>query len=321
MFVAEDYEKVFLELGFTELDAIKKDIENGYYISHGKIADKEVVVRVLTKTDKTRVKNYEKELAIFKILEKGIPKGTLSQFACTRKIGENEKFIWSIRDYVDGEVVSLYNTNKLLMGYDEIDSKLLGFKDEIITSIKENLRFLWSIEESFENDLFQERFSRIFDSQKIASVEKGIDYSLSEQISFYKKNVDKVFVSNNIKPSFGDLIPANIIYSNKKAVFLDFEWFSFDHYLADVSFLWLYLWRYPSWQKKLLDSIITTEEENVSFCVNLIRQIIGFYSDYIFNSNDVMSKSVLEKRAFFPNHIWTRYLKATHSYSELLKVK
>lgn len=323
MFTEGDYKKVFDKVGFAELSSIKKDVQKGYYISHGKIAKKEVVIRILTKNDKLRVKNYKKELSIFKILETGIPKEILSRFACTWDLGEDDKFVWSVRDYVSGKVASLYEPSKMLMGYDEIDPKIIQDEDLIISGVKENLKFLWSIDSPLDTDLFQERFNREVDPKTIKSIESGIGFSLSRQIDFYEQHKDQVFLPQNIKASFGDLIPANIIYSkNKKVFFLDFEWFSFDHYLADVSFLWLYLWRYPAWQKKLLDLLIVSEDDKVSFRINLIRQIIGFYSEYIFNDNEAPSKSVKEKREFFPKHIWTEYLIASgESYGAIMQVK
>ena len=323
MYTEADYKKIFSGLGFKELVSIKKDIKSGYYISHGVIADKEVVIRILTKTDKLRVKNYKKELAISKILGNGRPKETLSKFACAREIGENDKFIWSIRDYVDGEVISLYDPKKILMGFDEINSKFVKKQDSIIRGVKENLGFLWSIEPTKDDIGLIERFDRNFDQNKIEFIESNLGISLSKQVKFYNENKDKVFSPENIKASFGDLIPANIIYTtDEKVVFLDFEWFSFDHYLADVSFFWLYLWNYPDWQKKLLDSFIEIENEKKSFQINVLRQLIGFYSQYIYNQFEHNSASVVEKRTIFSKHIFTRYLKsAGESYDDLINTK
>lgn len=326
MFVEEDYKKIFLDLGFRELAPIKKDIPAGYYISHGIIANREVVIRILTKKDKQRVLDYKKEMEVSKVLKRGTPKKILSQFACPRKIGENNDFIWTIRNYVPGKAISLYNPNnpsKILMGYDEIDHRFEEDVDLIISGTKENLNFLWSINLPSKSIFFKERFSREIDSEKIKFIELGIGSDLSKQISFYKKNKNQVFLPKNIRASFGDLVPANIIYSsNKKIVFLDFDFFSFDSYLADVSFLWLYLWRYPLWQKKILDSLIITKIDRMFFRVNLMRQILGFYSEYIFDNKQALTKSVREKRNFFPNHIWTKYLIAAgESYQKLIETR
>jgi len=323
MYTEDDYKKIFSDLEFQELEPIKKDIKSGYYISHGKIKDNEVVIRILTKTDKLRVKNYKKELAISKILNNGRPKELLSKFACTREIGENNKFIWSIRNYVDGEVISLYDPKKILMGFDEINSKFEDKQDSIIDGIKENLEFLWSIEPTKEDIKLGERFDKNIDQNKIKFIESNLGFSLSKQVKIYNENKDKIFSSENIKASFGDLIPANIIYTtNEKVVFLDFEWFSFDHYLADVSFLWLYLWKYPDWQKKLLESFIDTEDKKKSFQINVLRQLIGFYSQYIYNQSEDISGSVIEKRNIFPKHIFTRYMEsAGESYEDLINTK
>jgi hypothetical protein len=323
MYTEDDYKKIFSDLEFIELEPIKKDIKSGYYISHGKIKDNEVVIRILTKTDKLRVKNYKKELAISKILENGKPKEILSRFACTKEIGENDKFIWSIRDYVDGEVISLYDPKKILMGFDEINSKFEKKQDSIINGIKENLIFLWSIESTKDDLELRERFDQDIDKNKIKFIESNLGFPLSKQVKIYNENKDKVFSLDKIKASFGDLIPANIIYTtDEKVVFLDFEWFSFDHYLADVSFLWLYLWNYPAWRKKLLDSFIETEDEKKSFQINILRQLIGFYSQYIYNQSEDISEGVAQKRKIFFKHIFTRYLKsAGESYKDLINTK
>jgi len=325
MFTEEEFKKIFFDINFIEIAPIKKSISRGYYISHGKIKGKEVVVKILTKNDKKRVRNYKKELVVSKILQQGRPKEILSRFACTWEIGENEKFIWNIREYVSGEVISLYNPSKILMGYDEIDSKFKKDKDLIISGIRQNLNFLWSIDVPANKNLFRERFSQEIDQKKIKSIESGIGCSLKKQIDFYKKHKDKIYSSKNIKASFGDLIPANIIYNNKKVVFLDFEWFTFDNYIADISLLWLYLWRYPTWQEKLIDELINSVDEKSFFKLNIIRSIIGYYSNYVFVEKSEFKKapnSFLDKQKFFSKHIWTRYLAvAGESYETVIKTK
>ncbi|HOX41473.1 MAG TPA: hypothetical protein PK263_04725, partial [bacterium] len=68
----------------------------------------------------------------------------------------------------------------------------------------------------------------------------------------------------------------------------------------DIAYLWLFLWRYPSWQAEIVKQFIVSEEAKIMFRMNIIRHIANRLSWF---KND-------------PSHAWIEFLSDVESVAK-----
>jgi hypothetical protein len=117
---------------------------------------------------------------------------------------------------------------------------------------------------------------------------------------------EKMFNVENLAIQAVDLTPTNIfVLQDSEVLFSDFEWLGLENYMLDIAFLWLLLWRYPDWQKKLAEGAIG-EEDLEYFQANIIRIILYAYEKLL--QPDLSIKQEKYYRELLAGHVWTKYL-------------
>lgn len=313
------------KLGIGVVQVLRENNEEGYFVVIGKIKSKLVLLKLISKSSRQRVMRTKKDIVIDKMINKyNINHKNKINKNRIIDTGEDKDFIWIVREYIKGEsLATISNKNtSLLYDYDKIDQRFYDQKNKILDCVVITID---AIRQLKTDDLctskgfsFPSRFPQNVAETHIRQIEQGICCNLSEQMNFNNELFGKKNQSKNAVMSFGDLIPANIIYGeDEKIYFLDFEWFGLDNYIFDISYLWLFLWQYPSWQAYLLDKTVHNQQDKDYFRANIIRAVIGWYT-----SMRVFKKEKKYKNDKFKNHIWTRYLIAAgKSFDAVLEAK
>jgi len=280
----------------------------------GKINNKKVVLKAVLKNIKQKVFNYHKEFIISEIL------GNVKNITRVIKKGTNDDFFWIIREFFDGQSFSAYE-HAPLGSYDKINNNLIKYKNEFILNIHNFVKLLQKIDVSGckkYDKYFKLRFENAILKSNVKKVEKLFNIDLINTLKFYNLNFENY---NKQRPVFchGDFNPSNIILTNKnQIVFTDFEWAGIDNEFMDISFMWLFLWRLPDWQKDLIDEIILNGPDKTSFRMCVIRQLIGWYAGV----SNIFESGNQEYFDEYQNHIWLKYLVAAgESFETLINVK
>lgn len=306
-----------------EMNASENEKKNQALI-HGKINGQEVLLKIVPKKDINKISGLKKEALVDNIIEKhntDFPVQYINK-AGVLSTGSNENYAWIIRRYYTGRALAKIKGDVVLMGYDILPNKYLLNRKEIINQIVNNLESFKTIKKDFgkvKGEQFPQRYESNLENYCIKEIEKGLTISLSDQVDFYNKNKAEYFYKDNICATVGDLVPANIILKeDNQIIFSDFEWFCFDNYLMDATFLWSFLWRYPDWQNDLLQLSVKDEQEKLFFRMSLIRQIIGKYSITF----DPKYQKKLKRIEALKKHAWTEYLMAAgESFEAIIKVR
>lgn len=321
----KNYKYYLNKLGIEVVQILRNNTEEGYFVIIGNIGSQLVLLKLISKSSHERMERTKKDIAIEAIINKYNLKH-LDKINKNRIIntGEDKDFIWIIREYIRGSsLATTSNKNStLLYSYDLIDEKFYDKKNKILDCVVATIDAIRQIKVSSfyinEGLSFTSRFPQNISEEYVQPIERGIDFNLNDQINFSNKLYSKKNQSSNTAMCFGDLVPANIIYGEDgKIYFSDFEWFGFDNYMFDVTYLWLFLWRYPNWQTYFLDKTISNQKDRNYFRANLIKAVIGWY-----NSMKIFKKEKNFRNDEFKNHIWTRYLIAAgQSFDSIMKVE
>lgn len=322
MYTQKDYRNLIKKINIYEKEVIRKNLKHGFFIIHGSYDKKDVLVKAVSKKEKDKVKSMEKEISVNQILQNKFKKIFIGTKVI--KVGQNKDFVWIIRDYYEGE--SLANSedkNEIICGYDKLQKKYLSYKTTIIKQVIKNLNLLRKIDiNTFKAvPFFEGKYKIDLEKYYLSDIENGIQYDINKSVNYYNKIKKDFFNKDNVKANIGDLNPSNVIITKEiKVLFADFEWFSFDNYMMDLSFFWLFLWRYPDWQKEFLEKAINNNSDKLFFLASIIRQIIGWY-DHIYRNDRLLTSNVISDRINYKNHIWTKYLIAAgESFDAIIKV-
>src|SRR3989344_55144 len=285
------------------------------YITSGHVNGREVVLKVAGKANKNKTASLKKEIATYAIFKSQKNSFPLDRMAV--KIddhGENENIIWILRRFYQGDTLTNYiNRQKsLLNGYDFISPQFQDKPKEIITELLNILKPLQKIDNEDLIDSgakFVPRYKKDIEDYDTVTLSKMLDVDLSSSLLFYNEYKDQFFSEDNLVVCMGDFIPPNMIINKEnKIVLTDFEWLCYDNQQLDITFLWLFLWRYQKWQKELELSVIDGQD-GIFFRSNAIRMILDWYCNLLDPRNE--KTELLEKNIdLCKNHIWTRYLLA-----------
>lgn len=269
-------EAIFSELGFNEDKLIHRGSKS--YISHGEIEGSKILVKVLPTSEASKIKSYLKELEVEKIISAAISSGQTKDFNHTEviKTGQNEEYFWVLRKYYAGD--SLCDYSKLqdttLFGYDVIEDKFVDQYETLLPRIVSSLEHLSSV--PAQNDIFSNRLSLDLSQDNLKQIAEIAQLDIAKLNNWYESFAKKEISGESLSASWGDMVPANVIIDKDLAVyFSDFEWFSWDNRMFDVAFFWLFLHRYPEWQKKLLSLSLKNEADKLNFRLSLARIVVN----------------------------------------------
>lgn len=311
--------KIYKEIRFKPENFFALDEENQSCIVSGKVGDQSVLLKVLSVKDE-RLIRFQKEVEVDKFLQ-SFNDNSDRKISKVSVLGSGliKGYFWLTREYVAGKTLSSYsNKDKPLFGYDVLDSGLADKRESILNQILENVGLVQKIT---DKKSYHVMYDNELDNDLFSDLSLSLSINLKKQQEFW--NLKKILYQDgpNIKASFADIVPSNIIISNDgKVVMSDFEWFCFDNYTMDYACLWLFLWRHPDWQRIITDFCVKSEEDKDFFVASLIRIIFGWYKVPFLKKDPIHSTQ--ERKNYFKNHIWTKYLIAAgESFDAIMKVK
>lgn len=303
-----DKKSIFEKTGFIFEKKIRESQEIEYGIYCGKVEGAPVLLKI-GPTSKYG-KKFEHELAVDLALENHDAKSKLV-FAKNRVIlvDSSRNFSWIIREFLLGDPLSSIPSEDEELFVHPIAEEFILHEDVICKSIIDNIIALESIPQNKVKKICSlPRFPMKFDNEcleKIGGV-TGIDLVLPEKM---KTALIDYGAEHSLAVCSGDLAPTNIIVNKNKAFFTDFEWFCIDNKTVDVTYLWLFLWKYPKWQKVLLAEYTNRTGENLDFFHISRYRIILYWYKILFNSEDG-----IDRREIVKEHVWTVYLSETLEY-------
>jgi len=130
---------------------------------------------------------------------------------------------------------------------------------------------------------------------------------------YYQSHKHKLSDAKSAMVCMGDLNPANILVCDQEVYLTDFEWFGVDNDMYDIAFYWLFLWKYPDWQKSLTRRYVLSELDEENFRLNIIRITLSCPWWNRFERFRVKYNIM---------HPWVRYpVAAAESFKALMEVK
>lgn len=299
-----DFDKLLTQLDFKQEEVFKQNAESGDFLIRGIFQGKKVVLKVVSKEEPAKIRKIKKEFFVDRLLP---------NLNTTRMIveGETELLFYGIRQYLDAQVLSGQNVDQTLFGYDQIDPKYAqnwSILNQIISSVDQ----IRAVSVAKAQEVFASEFT--CKRYKLCPLEKKTLPQMPESVwEQSKKSIE--YFNDNYKllkdevVSNGDLNPANVlIEEDGKVCLIDLEWFGVENRMYDIAFFWLFLWRYPEWQKRWLENYLKTEEDQKLFQLNLIY-LIGNCA--WFNRFEKFE----EKYGF--THAWLSYLQNAWSFEKI----
>lgn len=165
----------------------------------------------------------------------------------------------------------------------------LGQKEKYISSLNDNLISLQEISQKLAKEISQKSnlWKRSYRGylQMVRSYERSVGQERGKinfrQIYNLFKSRKKIFRGLGLVVAHGDFTLANFLThkppdGGKEKVYLtDWEHCHLDNFAYDIAHLWIQLWRYPAWRKKLiLDFISRLPKNKIAKFKELFRLII-----------------------------------------------
>ncbi len=306
----QKYNNLLSDLEIFETAKIKSDSTRGYFISSGTRGDQDVLIKIAPAGDSDKWSQFIKEREAEKILQQLEHK---TENAIKRpkvlEIGRRDDLQWLIREFIVGETLSEYDTDKPIKGYDILKQQFVSDLN-IIQKIADLMRN--RPRDIVGNGLLENRPNRYpselnsLDLEAVSS-EVGIDLSFAQKI--YNKNVQLYLEKAHRCVSFGDFIPSNLIIHSQEEVYIsDLEWLSLDNYTTDIAMFWLFLHKYSEWQESFLAEIISDESSHLLFDMSVIRIVLCWYHGLYVSMRNNQSKINLLNQDYFRKHKWLHYL-------------
>jgi len=312
------FDKILTKIEIAPREIYRKDTRLGQFIFRGFWRDREVVVKILSKSYHAKLPSFTKEILVNDVLLEGTKN---LKFPRVLSNGEDHDFAWLIREFIAGE--SLADTDHihdLLFGSDQIRPEYQTRLPEILNQFDDQFCALRGCDRAkLEIADWPARYKFDLRDYCLFDIEKGLDASLAQTYRFYSDNLPKYRAEASLVASHGDLLPANILIADEGVTLSDFEWFGFDNRLFDIAFLWLFLWRYPSGQRILLTNSVKNSEDRLFFQMSVIRIITAWYR-HAFDEKREKTALILKRREEYKHHIWKDYLVlAGESFDALIK--
>ena len=308
---------IYQESSFVPDKIIKAYAGSSFFVI-GKYRGETAILRTSPLDDKDKLEKLSRESEASRIINDYIKhKSDKISFNAILASGQKNDLAYSIRKYQDIPTLSPDNEDNtsILHGLDLIRNTFLDRDKIILKSIINNINNLQKIDVDFAKS-FKNRFKFELQDKDIELIKKYLSIDLTSQQKFYLANSKNYCSESNLKICMGDLIPPNILVDrNFDITLFDFEWFCADNYMLDLSFFWLFLWRYPNWQQNLLLNIAVTDQDKLFFQMSVIRILISWYGEALLSSTGLELNKKVE---FYKKHIWLDYLKVSGQSNNLI---
>ncbi len=320
----QHYQEILNELGFNFSEFVIEEADKGRLLIKGTFRGDPSLIKIYHKNPEI-LERVDKEFTVDRMLDRFNSKHPDSKILKTDVIqkGEAGEFVWLIRRYYNGSSLAdprgkLKDLNALF-NHDLVQEKFVYSKEKILDQILNYLDSLQLIDGKFielaglSRNQVKPRFPLAVTNHPVTDLERQFQFSLSNQVEFFFGIKTLLLSKDNTTASVGDLLPSNIIIDKNFGVrFSDLELFCLDNRLSDLTYLWLFLWRLPDWQKYLVDRKIKTKEDKDLFRAVVIRTVTT-NSEWFDRLPDNENRN---------NHIWVRYLKAAgESFEAIIKTK
>jgi thiamine kinase-like enzyme len=265
----------------------KYEQSNGldYFVAQGEISGGKTVLIKIVSLKHHKAENVQKEILASEIIKKhnSMKLNDKFNFPAVLYSDKDDEFVWIIRELIPGMTLSLSNR-----AYDELRNNLAN--DQLIEKIITNYTAFSKIDITGYRDLIKDYSFCV----KSSPNELGKKYSCDE----------------NLKISYGDLNPGNIIISDDgKVYFTDLEWLSLDNKMMDIAYFWAFLWRYPELQIKWFNKFVTSAEAKEFFRLSIIRMFMNTrWEDKEFFNNPIFKER---------NEKWYSYYKQAQSLNRI----
>lgn len=312
----EEYIKISKQISFIAKDFLRINDSAGLFIAIGTIGTQKVTLKIIPLTFGPRINWTKKDVSISNLLSAQMH----DDFKVLKILnqGETAKSYWFMREYIDGVSLSEFREEGFLTGYDVINDKFLSKPDVLITRIIKILKSFRALKINSKQALDYQRFPLKID-EEAEKLEHQLGINLTKARRMISKNLKSYFSKSNKIIMMGDFSPSNIIIKNDDYYLFDFEHYGIDNNFVDIAYLWLFLWRYESWQKVLIEKTVRNDEDKTSFVISLVRIILFIYNYKMTEINqDSMDKDLSELKDF----IWWRYLEASNeSFDAVINTK
>lgn len=329
MKINNEISEIFKSLNFLAESFLYANEERRHYIVAGRIADKEVLIKIYHKSNESKAKNLEEEWRAGEILrDLNLRSKKKINIIESLDFGRKADYVFLVRKYYKGTPFALdANTIEADFYFDKfsmVEKKFQLSSEKIANGIISNILVLKNTK-GLSNDGFnitkRDRFPQNYSTEIYGSISMQLKIDLNKTKQFLDNMQKDLSQGINLAVQTNDLTPTNIfITDNNEVLFSDFEWLGLENYLIDTAFLWLLLWRFPDWQSVLLNKIIVTEIDRDFFRVNVIRLILYYYQNItrtdLSDERDSFYKMVLSE------HIWKKYLIAAgESFEAIMQVR
>jgi len=317
--ILRHYKDILDDIGFKIEKSVIEEPESGRLLIRGRYRGGPALIKIYN-FNQAREKRLKKEKIVDEIInDYNQDNQQKIEKVDVLALESNGDFIWLIRKYYPGEslanpVGQLSDLN-VLLNHDLVKEKFSKNFEEIIGQVILNLKSLSKINDDRLKDqnYFDSRFYKEIDLEKCENNGNKLDLDIRQIIKNYDKLTFDYFDQCYLTASINDLTPSNILVGdNLKIHLLDFELFALDNYTIDFTFLWLFLWRHPDWQRYLINSFIKSDRDKEFFRASIIRIVVSNFEWFL--------RLPGEKNR--QGHIWIKYLKAaSESYDSILQTK
>jgi len=285
-------------LNLKEIELISFDEANGVSISVVSDNHEKLLLKVCLVGDKLNYHRYKNEAIKTLALTQEQTRDDVNYFSQLSRFNQTDDLFWLCRKFYHGDV--LCSETKGIDGkfaldrYYVLSDKYISQPKKIILKLRESLDYLWGLSPAIIPGGEKIRFDLTEVDQ--FKLEKYVDFQLGEQLKLAKE-----FDGKNIAISVSDLVPPNIIISENDIIISDLEWLCQDNKFIDVAYFWLFLNRYPNWQKELINEFV--QPENRIEFISALTRILLWWFDF------VRRKFSESQQKLLLDSIWLEYLK------------
>jgi thiamine kinase-like enzyme len=250
-----------------EISKIKNEIENK---QRANILTKKHFLKIGKNTDQLFFENLVKEIELYKLNK------------------NNENFPVIVDSYVDNNccILVLEKIKGIALGDSRNDFEINitdADRKEIINKIKEikNIKINIELKNSYER---AKSLSKYFERSKKYLTKKQINYINKCKTYITEYNEENVI-------SHGDLICPNIMFTNKKPIFIDWEFIEYRPFSYDVAYFMLF-----SKEKNCFDYVeeinIDTEEVLKDGIILCLKEIQNWAKLYTYVEDDLVNSKI-----------------------------
>lgn len=307
------------DLGITDLEFNKIDEKSAIFIAFGKINNQKVVVKSFLDNNLEKIANLKKERQLSELASKPELENLFKPIAITPVAanGKYQDMIWYQKSFIEGQILGddHKDPSQLLWNCDVINQSYLDRSDWICPQIVDALQRFKEMDPEvllkfMPDSLDQVRFKDRSSMEALELFESKLRIDLSAVRKFLMECQQNLEATDKFF-CFNDLVPPNILICDKQVRFMDVERACLDYNLSDLAELWLFLWRYPIWQEKLLSSgsLINNKQDRELFRFLIIRRI------FMKGMETRFERDLLQNNH---KHKWLNYLMAAGESFEAL---